>query len=118
MEGLIMYIPEESVLNTLKFIENNSGKGSSIIFDYYPKSVVDGTCSTEICRNIRNSLKDKGEPLQFGIEDGKLEEFLSSMEFKNIHKVTSDEYKKLYCHGKNVNREVCDLLFFAHAKVG
>ena len=113
-----MYIPEESVLNTLKFIQNNSGEGSSIIFDYYPRSVVDGTCKQEIGHNIHNFVKDQGEPLQFGIEDGKLEEFLSSIGFKNIHNVSSVDYQKLYCHGKNVNREVCDLLYFAYAEVG
>ncbi len=117
MEGLIMYIPEESVLNTLKFIQNNSGKGSAIIFDYYPRSVIDGTCKQEMGHNIRNFVKDQSEPLQFGIEDGKLEEFLSNRGFKNIHNVSSDEYKKLCCHGKNVNREVCDLLYFAHAEI-
>ena len=60
---------------------------------------------------------DQGEPLQFGIEDEKLEEFLSSRGFKNIHNVISDDYKKLYCLGKNVNRKVSDLLYFAHAEV-
>ena len=59
--------------------------------------------------NIRNFVMAQGEPLQFGIEDGKLEEFLSNRGFKNIHNVSSDDYKKLYCRGKNVNREVCDL---------
>lgn len=117
MEGLIMYIPEESVLNTLKFIQNNSGKGSSIIFDYYPRSVVDGTCKEKMGQNICNFVKNQGEPLQFGIDDGKLEEYLSNRGFKNIHNVSSDDYKKLYCHGKNVNREVCDLLYFAHAEI-
>jgi methyltransferase (TIGR00027 family) len=117
MEGLVMYIPEESVLNTLKFIKNNSGKGSSIIFDYYPSSVVDGTCKQKMGHNIRNFVKDQGEPLQFGIVDGKLEEFLSNRGFKNIRNVSSDDYQKLYCRGKNVNREVCDLLYFAHAEV-
>ena len=117
MEGLIMYIPSESVENTLKFIQNNSGEGSSIIFDYYPSSVVDGTCKQKMGHNIRNFVMAQGEPLQFGIEEGKLEEFLSNRGFKNIHNVSSADYKKLYCLGKNVNREVCDLLYFAHAEV-
>ena len=68
--------------------------------------------------NIRNFVMAQGEPLQFGIEEGKLEEFLSNRGFKNIQNVSSADYKKLYCRGKNVNRGVCDLLYFAHAVVG
>ncbi len=70
MEGLIMYIPLQSVDDTLYFIAGNSRKGSSIIFDYYPKSLVDGTSQLETAKNIRNYLIQQGEPLQCGIDDG------------------------------------------------
>ena len=116
MEGLIMYIPEESVKKTLSFILKNSGKGSSVIFDYYPQSIVDGTSKLEVGKNIRNYLIELGEPLQFGVEDGKIVEFLSNMGFKNICNVTGGDYKK-YFGGKYENREVCDLLSFTRAVV-
>jgi methyltransferase (TIGR00027 family) len=115
MEGLIMYIPNGAVDEILSFVVENSAKGSSIIFDYYPKSVVDGTCKLEIGKNIRNFLIQQGEPLQFGIDEPQLEEFLSKRGFTEIQNVTSEDYKKAYFHGKNENREVCDLLIFAHA---
>ena len=38
MEGLVMYIPPEAIDETLSFIVKNSGKGSTILFDYYPES--------------------------------------------------------------------------------
>lgn len=115
MEGLVMYIPPSAVDELLSFIVENSAKGSSIIFDYYPESVVDGTCKLEIGNNIRNHVIEQGEPLQFGIDEEKLEKFLSKRGFKKIQNVTSEDYKKAYFHGKNGNREVCDLLYFAHA---
>jgi methyltransferase (TIGR00027 family) len=115
LEGLVMYIPSDAVEEILSFIHKNSGNGSSIIFDYYPLSVVDGTSKLEIGRNIRNYLIKESEPLQFGIEDGKVEEFLSSRGFKKIINITSENYKKAYFNGKNANREVCSLLAFAHA---
>ncbi|MCE7698879.1 MAG: class I SAM-dependent methyltransferase [Methanobacterium paludis] len=115
MEGLVMYIPPFAVDELLSFIVENSAKGSSIIFDYYPESVVNGTCKLEIGNNIRNHVIEQGEPLQFGIDEKKLEKFLSKRGFKKIQNVTSEDYKKAYFHGKNGNREVCDLLYFAHA---
>ena len=60
LEGLIMYIPLEAVENTLTFHHKNSGSGSSIIFDYYPISVVDGTSKHKIGHNIRKSLDKTG----------------------------------------------------------
>lgn len=117
LEGLIMYIPPEAVNETLSFIAKNSGKGSSIIFDYYLESVVDGTCELEIGKNIHNYLAEVGEPLQFGIKEERVENFLEARGFSEIRNVTAEEYKKLYSHGVNKDRNVCSLLLFAHAKV-
>lgn len=116
MEGLVMYIPPKSVAETLSFIVENSGKGSAVLFDYYPESVVDGTCKLEIGANIRNHLIQLGEPLQFGIKEDEIEDFLKQFGFSNIKNVTSEDYKKAYFHGKNENRDVCDLLYFANAE--
>jgi methyltransferase (TIGR00027 family) len=118
MEGLSMYIPPESVAETLSFIVQNSAKGSSIIFDYYPESVVNGTCKLEIGKNIRNFVIQQGEPLQFGIREDEIEDFLTQFGFSKIQNVTSEDYKKAYFHGKNENRDVCELLYFAHAIIG
>jgi methyltransferase (TIGR00027 family) len=116
MEGLVMYIPPKSVAETLSFIVENSGKGSAVLFDYYPESVVDGTCKLEIGTNIKNHLIQIGEPLQFGIKEDEIEDFLTQFGFSNIKNVTSEDYKKAYFHGKNENRDVCELLYFAHAE--
>lgn len=115
MEGLIMYIPPEAVDETLNFIADNSRKGSQIIFDYYPESVVDGTSELEVGQNIRNFVINHGEPLQFGIQEGTIAKFLSGYGFSKIENVTSQKYKNTYFHGSNKDRDVCDLLYFVHA---
>lgn len=117
MEGLVMYIPPKAVAKTLLFIVENSAQGSEVIFDYYPQSVVDGTCNHEIGNNIRNHLINLGEPLQFGINEEEIEIFLLEFGFSDITNVTSEDYKKLYFHGKNQNRDVCELLYFVSAVV-
>lgn len=117
MEGLIMYLTPKSVTETLNFIVENSGEGSAIIFDYFPESVVDGTNKLKIAQYIRNFALQQGEPLQFGIKDDELEEFLTNFGFSKIKNVPSENYKKAYFHGKNENRNVCELVYFAHAMV-
>lgn len=117
LEGLVMYIPPTAVAETFSFIVENSGKGSAVIFDYYPESVVDGTCKLEVGNNIRNHLINLGEPLQFGIKEDEIEDFLIQFGFSNIRNVTSEDYKKAYFYDKNQNRDVCELLYFVHAVV-
>ncbi|MFA0833035.1 MAG: SAM-dependent methyltransferase [Methanobacterium formicicum] len=117
LEGLVMYIPPESVAEIFSFITENSAKGSMVIFDYYPQSVVDGTSRLEVGQNIRNHLLKIGEPLQFGIEEEEIENFLKEFGFSSIENVTSEDYKKAYFQGKNEKRDVCELLYFAHAVV-
>jgi len=117
MEGLIMYIPPEAVDKTLSFIVKNSGKGSAILFDYYPESLVDGSCELEAGKNIHNYLVQTGEPLKFGIKEGMVETFLIDRGFSGVQNVTAEEYKKMYFHGINKDRKVSSLLFFAHAVI-
>lgn len=117
MEGLLMYLQPETVDGILYFISKNSGKGSAIIFDYYPKSVVDGSSVLEVGKIAHDYLARIGEPLMFGIEEGLLEEFLAKRGFSHVCNVTSEDYKRAYFHGKNENRAVSSLLLFAHAVV-
>jgi methyltransferase (TIGR00027 family) len=51
MEGILMYLSPEIVEEILSFIVHNSGKGSAILFDYIPLSVVEGTCELEAGQN-------------------------------------------------------------------
>lgn len=117
MEGLLMYLSPEIVDEILSFIVHNSGKGSAIIFDYIPLSVVDGTCELEAGKNWRKGVMDVGEPFLFGIEDGTIESFLVQREFSKIRNVTSEDYKKLYFHGKNESMKVNSLLSFVYAVI-
>ncbi|HWQ47400.1 MAG TPA: class I SAM-dependent methyltransferase [Methanosarcina sp.] len=117
MEGLVMYIPPEAVDKTLSFIVRNSGKGSAILFDYYPESLVDGSCELEVEKNIHNYLVQIGEPLKFGLKEGMVEPFLIERGFSGIQNVTAEEYKKMYFHKTNKNREVSSLLSFVHAVI-
>lgn len=115
MEGLLYYLPPEIVDKIFSFISKNSGKGSAVIFDYYPQSVVDGSCELEVGRNLYNQLIQYGESLRFGIND--VEEYLANLGFSKIRNVTSEDYKRAYFHGANKDRAVCSLMSFVHATV-
>ncbi|VVB69588.1 Leucine carboxyl methyltransferase [uncultured archaeon] len=117
LEGLSYFLSPHAVDEILLFVVKNSGKGSSLLFDYYPKSVVDGSCELNVVKNIHSLLAQLGEPLQFGIEDGTAETFLEQRGFSQVRDVTGQDYKRAYFHGGNEGRAVCSLLSFAHAVV-
>lgn len=117
LEGLLMYVSPEAVDEILSFIVHNSGKGSAILFDYIPLSVVDGTCELEAGQNWQKGVTDAGEPFKFGIKDGSTESFLTQRGFMKIRNMTSEDYKKAYFYGKNEDREVNSLSLFAYAVV-
>lgn len=115
MEGLIYYLPPKGVDNLLSSIVQNSPSGSRIIFDYFPQSVVDGTCELEVGKRIHQRVKQSGEPFKFGIKEGGVENFLKERGFSQIQNVSSDDYKEAYFPD---DREVCSLYTFVHAVVG
>lgn len=67
MEGVVFYLTPEAVDGTLAFIANHSGDGSSVIFDYTEKSVVDGTHRRSEISSMRRYKAVSGEEIVFGI---------------------------------------------------
>lgn len=117
MEGIIYYLSPGSVDNLLSFIVQHSGRNSKLIFDYFPESMIDGTCESEVGKRICERVKQTGEQFKFGIKEGTIEKFLRERGFTQIQNVTSEDYRKLYFHVKNKDREVCSLYSFVHAVV-
>jgi methyltransferase (TIGR00027 family) len=105
-EGVTMYLTAQAIDATLGFVAANSGKGSSIVFDYYFRSAIDGTSRNQAVMNLRKSAELLGEPFSFGIEEGTAEEFLSKRGFYQVKNVTSQDLKKAYFEGRNRKREV------------
>lgn len=117
LEGLVMYLTPMAVDEVLSFVAHHAGDGSAVLFDYYPASTVDGSSGLEVARNIREFTRAAGEPLRFGIPDGTIVGFLEERGFSRVRDVSSAEYRRLYFHGRNADRQVCELLSFVSAEV-
>jgi methyltransferase (TIGR00027 family) len=79
-EGVTMYLPEDAVLATLRFVATDSVPGSSIVFDHYTKSFIDGlrlrtADQAQLAREAERQAAD--EPFVFGIPDGTEQTFVS-----------------------------------------
>ena len=125
-EGVTPHLTAAAVDETLHFVAENSGPGSSIIFSYILKSVVDGTCQLEGAPQVVKAFSTggvfdfrskRGEGLTFGIEEGKIEPFLSERGFFEIKDISGDYYDSEYFTGANHNRKGCCMCRVAHATV-
>lgn len=117
-EGVTMYISAEAVDSTLAFVAANSGTGSSIIFNYYYKSYVEGTSPLKWVKRELRSYRRMGEPLRFGIESDDIQAFLMARGFSQVRNATPAFLTGLYFKGSNARRKVCPLSGIAYATLG
>jgi methyltransferase (TIGR00027 family) len=117
VEGLLMYVPPPAVDGLLSFVVNASGAGSSLIADYFIESVIEGTCPLKEAQVLRQFVAGEGAPLQFGIQEGKVEEFFKERGFHSVKNVTSASCKEKYFKNASCDRAVSPMFNFVHATV-
>jgi len=116
-EGVTYYLTAEAVDRTLEFVRENSGNGSSIVFDYlYASALTAAHKRGEIVR-LQRYRRFTGEGLTFGIEEGKAEEFLGQRGHTQIENITSEDLKRAYFAGVNRNRPIAPIYAIVHATV-
>ncbi len=114
-EGVTMYLSLKDVDETLSFVASKAGDGSSIVFDYIYRSVLDKTCDDAI--RLVNYCEKAGEPWTFGIEEGRIESFLSERGFHQIKDVNCEYLKEAYFKPVNESRKITPLAGIVHARV-
>jgi methyltransferase (TIGR00027 family) len=118
-EGVTMYIAADAVDATLAFVARNSGTGSRIIFDYIYKAALDGTMKENEVKSMQRWRGVTGEGLVFGIEQGRVKEFLASRGFERIVNVDSDALRRAYFDGAGQGKRVVAPVYaIVHATVG
>ena len=113
-EGVIYYLTAEAVDETLAVIANNSGEGSSVIFDYPYESFIAGRVK-EAEKMIRKAAQ-LGEPLTFGIEEGIVEEFLGKLGFYQVKDMNAQSLDNIYFKGTNRKSSPCWAVVHATVK--
>jgi methyltransferase (TIGR00027 family) len=68
-EGVVVYLPESAVKDTLHFVRDHAAPGSRIAFDYIPRSNPD-------VHNPKSQWARWGEPWIFGFPDGGAADFV------------------------------------------
>ncbi len=69
-EGVTMYVDAAGVDDTLKFIAECAAPGSTLVFDYVLRPVVEGDYRFYGSRTTTVLVAEHGEPFVFGIDEG------------------------------------------------
>lgn len=117
-EGVVMYLTQPAVEDTLSFIVKYSGSGSQVVFDYIYSALLDGSVKHGEISRMRRVRIVSGEGLTFSIPEGKLPEFLLELGFKRVKDISSEELHQRYFTGINARRKVACGYGIALAEVG
>lgn len=101
LEGLLMYLQSESVHVTLQTIQEYAGKCSWVVFDYVYASVLRNEGSYYGESEIVKMVSSADENWHFGIEKGKIEQFLSAYGLKLTNQKNEKELEKAYFTDKD-----------------
>lgn len=96
LEGVIMYLSAEAVSDTFRFMRENAGSGSLIVFDYILASVLRRENSLYGENSIHKTVFKTGEEWRFGIEAGKIEAFMAEHDLRLSGHYTPAELQKKY----------------------
>ncbi len=118
-EGVTQYITEQGVDSTLRFIADHSDPGSSIIFDYVLKPVIDGTSGYYKCRQVAAMVASKGEPWIFGFEEGEAEQFVNQRGLVVLSSLGPEELTQQYLVRSNgsIDGPMLECVRILHASV-
>jgi methyltransferase (TIGR00027 family) len=117
-EGTTPYITAKAVDETLTFVSLRSGIGSSIVFDYILKSVVQGSCQLEGATSEFTYMAKTSEPFILGIQQSDIKSFLYERGFGSVKDVGADDLKKAYFKGRDENLRIKPWWRIVHAIVG
>jgi methyltransferase (TIGR00027 family) len=95
-EGVTMYLTPDAVDSTLDFIHDSSAQGSIVAFDYVYASVLRRENKFYGEKGIFETVSRVGEGWTFGIEEGKIERFLSERGFEFVSHYTPSDLEKAY----------------------
>lgn len=115
-EGVTQYITPEAVDSTLRYISKTC-LGSSIVFTYIQKSVIDGTSNLEGADTLMKLTKNAKAPWIFGLEPSNIAEFLQQYDLSLIEDVGASYYQEKYLKPLGRNLKVFEVERIAFAKV-
>lgn len=95
-EGVTQYLTPEAVESTLEFVARTSGPGSTIVFTYIPRALIDGTERPEWMDSLLKFARMAGSPIIFGLDPDDLGHYLADRGLSLVSDVGASDYQERY----------------------
>jgi methyltransferase (TIGR00027 family) len=102
-EGVTYYLQPEAVAETLEFLSQSGGEGSTIVFDY-TATVTEENIDQYGVKEFYESMKEHhgGEELTFSIgEDGEIGNYLAQRGLELVEHLDNEEIEKAFLEGED-----------------
>lgn len=106
MQGVVMYLTPAGVDDTLRFVREQSGPGSAIIFDYVTRELAGGRSGHAEVNRTNLYGRFTGERIRTGIDPERAAVFLEERGFVQVEHLRSEDLHGLYFQGANKVRPV------------
>lgn len=116
-EGVTQYLTGKAVNDTLEFVSQSSGDGSSIVFSWVRRGIIDGTDCPDWLKRFLPLARRLGSPWLFGLESDELEQYLEDRGLELVEDVGTAEYQELYLKALDRKLSVFEGERVAFAKV-
>jgi methyltransferase (TIGR00027 family) len=93
--GVSMYLPEVAVAEVLTWVAGH-GSGASIVFDGVWAGAIDGSREYYGASEVRKTVAKLGEPVLWGIPEGRVEETLSRFGLRVERALDEEEWRAAY----------------------
>lgn len=103
-EGVTQYITEDAVRNTLRFISKSS-PGSSVVFTYVLKSVIDRTSNIEGADDLIQYFAERDIVWHFGLDPLDIADYLKQFNLELIEDIGASYCQEKYLQplGRNID---------------
>jgi len=116
-EGVTQYITAEAVSNTLACVSRVSGVGSTIVFTYVRRDLVDGPDRPVWVEPFLTFAERVGSPWMFGLDPDNVEQYLADHGLQLVSDVGAADYQDLYLKPLGREMSVFDGERVAYARV-
>ncbi len=94
--GVSPYLPEEAVAEVLSWVGAHGSPRTSIVFDALWAEAIDGSREYYGAAELRKATAETGEPLRWGIPEGRVQETLSRFGLQAERTLNSEEGRVAY----------------------
>jgi methyltransferase (TIGR00027 family) len=118
--GVSPYLPEEAVAEVLGWVGTHAGSGTSIVFDAVWAEAIDGSREYFGAAELRSRVAEIGEPLRWGIPEGRVEETLSSYGLEVVRALDEEAGRAAYlrCSDGTLHDRPYGFGVLVHARAG